>query len=41
VHALTDLGRSIVFILGQITELSDQPPEHDECSTALRVSTWG
>ena len=28
VHALTDLGRTIVSILAQITELSDQPPEH-------------
>ena len=29
VHALTDLGRSIVSILAQITALSDQPPEPD------------
>ena len=30
VHALTDLGQSIVYILAQITELSDRPPESDE-----------
>jgi DNA-binding HxlR family transcriptional regulator len=30
VHALTDLGRDIVTILAQITDLSDQPAEPDE-----------
>jgi DNA-binding HxlR family transcriptional regulator len=30
VHALTDLGREIVAILGQITALQDERPESDD-----------
>ena len=32
VHALTDLGREIVTILAQITDLHDEPPDPDEPS---------